>query len=176
MSKEIPTEKTLKAFSQLFAEAYRNALNENLSESENENHAQILGTIIGGLMGLREQVLAKRKSRWLAGWYDYTEIDKRWLALLTDIVLLHASHILPKEGIRIAHTGDVNEFSEFMIRSPYAQNIEKEEDLIIKLLDKIVDLTIPKFNRYAKATERSLGSVFGIARVVAWDDIKSLTD
>lgn len=172
LEKNKPSETTLKAFSQLLAEIYRNAIDTDLSSSENANYAQTLGTIMGSLTGLREEVIVQRHERFLPGWYDYTEFDKRWLALLTDIVSLAPSYKLPEHVIKVAHTGNVTEFSESLIQSEHTKQT-KGEDLVTELIHQTVEALIARFNGFVQETERSMGSIFNITRVSAWDDIRA---
>lgn len=175
LGQEQPSEATLKAFSQLFAEAYRNALNDDLSESDNATCAQILGVIVGGLSGLREQVLAERKARFLARWYNYKELDKRWLALFTDIVSLDLLYELPEDIVKIARTGAVNNFAESLMRSDYAKQVQ-DDDLVDKMIYQILDVVIARFNGYKQETERSLKTIFSATWVMARSNMKSLAD
>lgn len=174
LSHEKPSEATIKAFSQLFAEAYRNAINDKLSQSDNETYAQILGMIVGGLSGLREQVLAKRAARFLAGWYDYTELDKRWLALFTDIVSLDLFYELPEDMVEIARTGAVDEFAESLMQNDYVKRLQND-DLVDKMIYYILDVAIASFNGYKQETERSLRTMFSSTWVMARSNMKSLT-
>jgi hypothetical protein len=173
LSQEKPSEATLSAFSQLFSEAYRNAIDTNLTPSENTVHAEILGKILGGLMGLRKQVLAKREARFLAGWYDYTELDQRWLALFTDVVLLDQFYGLSGGMIEIARNGAVNEFAEtLMQRRGYGKQVQ-DYDLIEELIYEVSETAVARFNGYRQETGHSVvGSAFDIKLVMAWNDMK----
>jgi hypothetical protein len=152
LSQEKPSEQTLKAFSELLSESYYNATNADLSESENIRYAEIFGTTMGSLGGLREQVVTKRKARFLASLYNYTELDQRWLALFTDIVALAPSYETPEDFIRIARTGNVNEFAEYVIQSNYAKQIE--DDLVDEMTNQTVGAAIARFNGYTEQTDR----------------------
>lgn len=133
--------------------------------------------IVGSLSGLREQVIVKREARFFAGWYDYTELDQRWLALFTDIVSLGLSYELSEDMVEVACTGAVDKFAKFLIQSNYAKQIQDEDnDLIDKMIYQILDVAIAKFNGYKKETERSLRSVFSATWVTARISMKSLTD
>jgi hypothetical protein len=163
----------LEAFSQLFAEAYCNAIDTNLSHLDNEIYAQILGMIVGGLSGLREQIFIKRKARFLAGWYDYSELDKRWLALFTDIVSLDAFYGLPEDVIKIAHTGAVNEFAESLMQSDYVKQ-SQDDDLVDEMIYQILDVVMARFNGYNQETKRLIGTAFKATWVMARINMKSL--
>lgn len=172
LSQDKPSEATLKAFSQLFAEVYRNAIDTNLTPSENTTYAEILGKILGGLMGLREQVLAKREARFLDGWYDYTELDKRWLALFTDVARLTLFNKSSKSTTKVAYTGNVNEFVESLIQSNYAGQA-KDDDLVEEIIYEVSETIIARFNGYRQETGHSVvGSAFDIKLVMAWNDMK----
>jgi hypothetical protein len=175
LSQEKPSEATLKAFSQLFAEAYHNATDVDLSNSENETYAQILGITIGSLSALRQQVIVKRKARLLAWQYDYTEIDKRWLALFADIISLAPSYKSSEDIIKIAGTGVVNKFAESVLESNYAKQIQGV-DLVDEMIHEVGKTAIANFNGYRQKTRRSLGTTFKAAWVMARSNMKSLTD
>jgi hypothetical protein len=152
LSQEKPSEQTLKAFSELLSESYYNSTNTDLSEAENVRYAQIFGTMMGSLGGLRGQVVKKRKARFFASLYNYTELDQRWLALFTDLVAHATSYEISENFIRVARTGNVNEFAEYVIKSNYAKQIE--DDLVDEMTSQIVGAAIARFNGYTEQTDR----------------------
>jgi hypothetical protein len=171
LNQEKPSVVTLKTFSQLFAEAYRNATDTTLNPSENTTYAEILGKILGGLMGLREQVLAKRKGRFLGGWYDYTELDQRWLALFADVVSLTVFNKASEDITRVVRT-DVSEFAESLIHKNYVGQVQND-DLVEEMIYEISEVATARFNGYRQETGHSVvGSAFSIKLVMAWNDMK----
>lgn len=164
LSEATPSEATLKAFSRLFAEAYRHAVNPHLSPFENKNHARILGTIVGELISVRNQVVAERKARSFAMWYDYTALDKRWLGLLTDIIPLALAQELPEQIITVARTGAVEAFAASLLQTNYAHHLQdNNDDLVNELLYQLLDTAVAKFNGYEEQTGRDVGNSFKTA-------------
>lgn len=171
LNQEKPSEATLKAFSQLFAETYCNATNSDLSRLQNETYTQIFGMIIGSLSGLREQVLSKRQERFLAWRYNYDELDKRWLALFTDIIPLTLSNQLPSNVIKVSRTNFVNEFAESLIKNPYAI---QRKDLVEETIYRIIGAATARFNGYLDETGYFVRRSFDATRIAAKNDMKHL--
>lgn len=171
LSQEKPSDATIHAFSKLIAEVYQNATNSNLSQSENKTHAETLGMILGGLGGLRNEVIAKRKVRFFNWWYDYTELDKRWLALFTDIFFMDLSHESHMKFISTSSTSNVNEVAESLTKINHIKQ-KKGDDLVGEAIDKIVESVIADFNGYKEKTGRNIRTVFNGARTAAWSDMK----
>lgn len=172
LNQEKPSGITLKAFSQLFAEAYRNSIDTNLTPSENTVYAEILGKILGGLMGLREQVLAKREGRFLGGWYDYTELDQRWLALFADVVSLTVFNKASEDIARAVRISNVSEFAESLIHKNYVGQVQND-DLVEEMIYEISEAATARFNGYRQETGHSaVGSAFNIKLVMAWNNMK----
>jgi hypothetical protein len=154
LSQNKPSEATISAFSQLFADAYVKATDHRLSESENVNHASILGFIVGYLTALQDYIDQQRRSHLITWWYDYSEIDKRWLGLFTDIAPLTLSHNLDKKTLEIAQTGAVNDFIEALMQSNFAKRNTK--NLVYRMIDDTTDAIRPRFNGYSKDTSRKI--------------------
>lgn len=167
LNQEKPSKATLTAFSQLVAEVYHKAMDTSLTPSENTIYAETLGRILGGLMGLRDQVVAKREARFLAGWYDYSELDKRWLALLTDIVSLSTYYPFSENVLEIARGGAVDEFAQSLMQSGYAKQMQ-DYDLLKDILYLIDRVTSARFNGYVQETGHSVvRSAFDIKLLTA---------
>lgn len=158
-SKEKLSEATVNAFSQFFAEVYIKATDSSLSELENTRHAHILGVIIGHLTALRNAVIEQRHNRLLAGWYEYSEIDKRWLGLFTNIAPLVLTHRLNEQTLKLAQANNVDKFVDAVSKND-SINRNNNKDLVDVIINQTDGAITARFNGYAQETNRNIGDTF----------------